>query len=104
MTYIAEVEDILDEFDFEKVQKVMEFLEWNWCDGVPRIGELRKKARYLLSQVHQNALASEPGDTHCVATGGFKARAVKDYLPDDGFNFKVYMELTFEVTSWDNYD
>jgi hypothetical protein len=38
------VEDILDEFDFEKVKKVMDFLDWKWHaaeDGVPRIGELR---------------------------------------------------------------
>lgn len=107
MNYFKEIEDILDEFDFEKVEKTMEALNWHWfdaADGIPRIGELRKKARYLLTEVYQKAFASDTGVEHALGTGGFKARAVKDFLPDDGFNFKIYMELTFEVASWDNFD
>jgi hypothetical protein len=107
MIYIEEIEDILDEFDFEKVSKVMEALEWKWCDaadGIPRIGELRKKARYLLKEVYQKAFAADLGVDYVLATGGFKARAVKGMMPDDDFNWKIYLELTFEVASWDNYD
>jgi hypothetical protein len=103
--YIEEVEDILDEFDFVKVQKVMEFLEWKWCqaeEGVPRLGELRKSARRLLNEVHYKASKGLPGDEVMLATGGFKAKATKYDSPNGAL--KVYMELTFEVTSWDKYD
>lgn len=97
-----EIEDIVDEFDFETVKKVMDFLDWQWfdCDeGIPRIGELRKKARLLLSEVAIKVLLSnEIGAESNIATGGLRAVAHK--YEDD----KVYLKLSFELTEWDNYD
>jgi hypothetical protein len=96
-----QIEDIVDDFDFEVVKKVMDFLDWQWVDadeGIPRIGELRKKARLLLSEVAVKVLLSaEIEADYNIATGGFRASAHK-------YDDKVYLKLSFELTECDNYD
>ena len=104
---ISEIEDIIDEFDFEEVHKVMEFLDWTWFDAgdanggsVPRIAELRKKARKLLNEAADSVLRNNelPAES-CIATGGFRATAHR-YGDTD----KIYFRLSFELSEWDNYD
>lgn len=80
------IDEILDEFDFEKVHHAMLALNWKWhsTDGVPAIADLRRTARSLLKQVVEVPNLSR------VATGGFVA----------------YMEygvlgLRFEVSSYE---
>ncbi len=79
------LDEVLDEFDFEKVQRAMTALDWRW--GVqpepPSIGELRRKARELLNQVVEGRHAS-------VSTGGFTA-----YMQNG------VLGLRFEVSSWE---
>ena len=88
------IEDILDEFDFDKVHKVMEFLNWGWTDGgrpleVPTVGQLRKRARYLM----KSCIGKENTYT---ATGGLWVRKeTYDALP--------YYQLQFVISSWDNH-
>ena len=60
--------DIMRDFNFEKVHKVMEMLDWKWVMtkyGVPTIEELKGEARRLLVR----AAVEETN----VATGGFRA-------------------------------
>ena len=84
------IEDILDKFDFGKVQKAMELLEWTWAgQGYPKIGEMRETARGLL----KNLKSLDEGG---VGTGGFLAR--KRTIEGEPF-----YELSFVLTSWDNY-
>ena len=92
MTEEEIIEDILDEFDFQKVHKAMELLEWKWGmpPAYPSIGELRKTARSLLKCL----IPHEAGST---ATGGFHA----DKRTIDGDPF---YKLSFVLTSWDNYE
>lgn len=98
-----QIDYVLDYFDFEKVHKTMEALDWNWSttEGVPMIGELRSRARELLTEavtkVKQN---QEFGAGHTIATGGFRATANR-YEDDPE---KIYLRLSFEVADWDNYD
>lgn len=96
-----DIEDILDEFDFDVVKKVMNFLDWQWQDadeGVPRIGELRKKARLLLSEVAVKVLLSaEIAAESNIATGGFRVAAYK-------YDDKVLFRLAFELAEFDNFD
>jgi len=61
------VDEVLDHFDFEKVHKAMEALDWHWLsstNGVPTIPELRQNARELLWDAVENS---------CAGTGGFTA-------------------------------
>lgn len=95
-----EINSILDCFDFYKVKQVMEFLEWTWCntDGVPEIWDLRKKARYCLQNVAEQVIF-RPEKEYFTATGGFYASA-KVYDDDP----KIYLDLKFVVSDWDNFD
>ena len=47
------IQECLDNFDFNKVQRVMEFLQWEWSSsaGVPTVYDLREGAKRLLKQV-----------------------------------------------------
>lgn len=67
-TELAKIEDIIRDFNFEKVHKVMEMFDWKWAMtkyGVPTIEELKGEARRLLV----DAAVEETQ----VATGGFRA-------------------------------
>ena len=84
------IDEILDEFDFEKVHKVMEFLDWKWGGGVPTIGGMRKVARNLLKEAAE-------GEVVAIGTGGFQ---VRKHVGDG----TIYLTLEFVVTAWDNYE
>ena len=92
MTEEQIIEDILDEFDFSKVQKVMEALDWTWhdSDGVPTLGQLRKKARSLMKYCIGHS-------QYTTATGGFHVHKETH----DGITF---YQLQFVVTEWNNYE
>lgn len=100
--------DIMDNFDFNQVHKVMEFLEWQWFDageasqsGVPDVSTIRKKARYLLRQAGDKLLTWDKDNLpeFSIATGGLHATAYRD--KELGI---VFFKLTFEIESWDNFD
>lgn len=87
------IDEILDQFDFEKVKKVMDALNWTWAMGtkahVPDTPELRKKAREMLW-----GLVRSRRQSRRIKAGGLVVE--KD---DDGT-----LELRFEVTAWNTWD
>jgi hypothetical protein len=100
---VTMVDDILTEFDFEKVHDTMVALDWKWASthpSVPSIRDLKDTARYLLINVH-NMRMGEYKDTHpevpvTCGTGGFKATALcnEDQVVD-------FLKLEFIVTEWE---
>lgn len=93
---IKQVEDLMDEFDFDKVKKVMDFLEWKYWNSPDKevtIGELRRMARGLL----ETAFKAPPSPEYQSATGGFE---VTRYMYPADLN--VYLTLKFVVTEWSN--
>jgi hypothetical protein len=91
--------DCLDEFDFDRVHKVMFFLDWKYSDSndVPPVQELRKNARKYLQEVLIGAIERKNvGDEYITATGGFRYEA--KLYPDD----YVWLRMAFEIESWDN--
>ena len=75
------INEILDEFDFEKVHRTMKALDWTWygSDGVPSIGDLRRAARELLQELLKH-------NHYCVGTGGLFAYRMADTV---GLRFEV---------------
>ena len=63
-------DEILENFDWERVHKTMVFLDWDWYDKkgskVPTIGSIIKKAKELCLSAYNSNVDS-------VATGGFCA-------------------------------
>lgn len=95
-----EIDNILDDFDFEKIHKVMEALGWVWepiGSRVPTIAQLRKAARARL----RDATSADPSykdSVRIVSSGGFKATfevfgAEWDERPFDDF----FLGLEFVV-------
>lgn len=96
MNVHEEIEDILDHFDFEKVKKVMDALEWTYydsADSTVSIAELRKTARRLL----HNAYNGKDSDHWSCGTGGFEVE--RWMYPGDT---KKYLYLKFVVAEWTN--
>ena len=93
---IEQIEDLLDEFDFEKVKKVMDCLKWtyhNSVDSEVTIGELRRMARYLLERAYH----SNPSPEYGTSSGGFD---VTRYMyPGDS---QKYLTLKFVVAEGSN--
>lgn len=88
---------ILENFDFDKVHRVMTFLDWHWASvgGVPSIEELKKCAAYVM---HEAAAGldgeyARKGHDHFVGTGGFTAHVYR-------WNNGDCMELKFDVANY----
>ena len=62
-----QIDYIMKHFDFEKVHKVMEFLDWDWLGrGVPSVHLLKLEAeRLMLTLISENI--------RMIASGGFEA-------------------------------
>ena len=89
------ITEVLDQFDFDKVHKVMEFLAWTWAssEGVPKVSSLILTAIDLLNQAIEAAdLRQEPVS---IGTGGFKAEA-------EFHEGKLYLSLAFYVDEASN--
>jgi hypothetical protein len=77
------IEYLLDQFDFSRVEKTMEALDWRWYDtpwGSPSVPDLRQTARKLL--LLANKKSEESSQEVTIGTGGFYAEAdvANDYL------------------------
>lgn len=84
--YWQEMQDeIMDNFDFEKVHTVMTALDWRWCstNGVPEKSDLRRSARKML----RDCVELNRG-----GTGGFKVSIDRE---------NGILTLLFVVEEWD---
>jgi hypothetical protein len=91
------IEGILENFNFEKVRKTMEFLDWKYFDSeeTPTTYRLIKSAEKRLEEAYKKA--TEDKQNYYVASGGFKAFA--EYNEETGI--VDFLELSFVLTSWD---
>ena len=96
------VDNIMDEFNFAKVQSAMRHLEWQWSGvGIPTIDDLRKKAEHLLRGAAEARLGAYK-DTHWEqgiinGTGGFQAMA---FCNEDKTKI-IGLDLKFVLAEWD---
>jgi hypothetical protein len=96
------IKDIMDEFDFDQVERAMEALNWKWRGETPTLYDLRETAESLLRGAAKSRLGDFKDTHHEIAiingTGGFEARAYcnKDKTKITG------LDLAFVVSSWDS--
>lgn len=86
------IDNIMDNFDFSRVARCMEVLEWKWhnVEGVPEESNIRKLARELMKQTPETFRKEE----YYSGTGGLYVRAWYENME------LVLMELTFVVAGW----
>jgi hypothetical protein len=91
------IDEIMDWFDFAKVTKTMELLEWKiFCNNdyvIPGENTLRENARKLLMDTI-NASEKYEEDYAYIKTGPFKATCFRDK------NHITSIALEFVVTEW----
>ena len=96
------IRDIIDEFDFDKVERTMEALNWKWRGETPTLYDLRKEAEHLLRGAAKSRLSDFKDTHHDVAiinaTGGFEART---YCNENKTKI-TGLDLAFVITSWDS--
>ena len=104
MSFITEeqtIEKIIENFDFEKVQKIMKHLNWIYWDSkdTPSIERLKETAISNL-EICCNALNKKRKKRAVCCACGFVATARKY---KDG---ELCLELSFQITSsnWSNKD
>lgn len=101
MTKVKMISEIMEEFDFERVQTAMQALNWAWRGSKhsPTLSELQETAEDLLISAIdgiQKELDMQPNVSYCAGTGGFEATAIL------GEDLKLcYLSLKFIVTEWD---
>ena len=99
------IDDVMDNFNFYKVRKVMKQLNWRWGtseNGIPEIYELKEAARRLLNECLYNMIMH--GEDSCnIATGGFHAKATNYKGHEESEDSSIGLHLAFEVEDWDAY-
>ena len=97
------IDDIMDNFEFDKVQTAMEALDWQWAGkGIPSIDELKETAVYLLKGASRLRLGEyldsywEEGIIN--STGGFQATA----YCDKNKTKITALDLKFVLEHWDS--
>ncbi len=94
------IDDIMEEFDFNRIETVMEFLDWEWLGEHVTVDKLKREARRLLRGAAEMRLDKykhehwEQGVIH--STGGFQAMAFCDE-----FKTKITgLDLKFILDEW----
>ena len=89
------IDSIMENFDFDKVQSVMDYLDWKWVgtkNGIPTIEEIEDEAKRMLIDA-----AFEETSLSC---GGLKVTCENDGAnPDDPF-----ILLEFILTDCEGFD
>lgn len=90
------IEEVLDNFDFQKVLKVMRFLNWKWATRngdlkVPSLYQLMSTAKILLNDVVHHIGTNGHKEASC---GGLKASV----------SVKGDLSLSFEIMSYTFYN
>jgi hypothetical protein len=95
------IDNIIDEFDFNKVHITVDYLDWKWVGKHITIDDLKSKARMLLKGAAESRLG-EYKDEHWElgiinSTGGFVATA----WCDENKTKIIKLNLEFVLTEWD---
>jgi hypothetical protein len=96
------IKDIMDEFDFDVVERAIDALDWKWRGETPTIYDLREEAERLLRGAAASRLGAYKDPHHEIpilhGTGGFEAKA----WCDESKTKITGLQLDFIVTSWDS--
>lgn len=112
------VEEVIENFDFEKVHKIMEILDWRWAGDnpdelptIPTVERMKEKVKDLF-RCMEDQIAEECDEgvdawPKCISTGGFRATIDDEYILE--FVLEEYETFTesdegsnVKYTQWEN--
>jgi len=96
------IDSIMDNFDWEETQRVMEFMKWSWSgEGVPTIERMKQTAERLLrtaAELRLGEYKSEHWEVGIISgTGGFEAQAFCNETKTE----ITSLDLKFVLNHWD---
>ena len=95
------IDEIMEEFDFDKVQNVMDYLGWKWVGEYVTVDMLKKTAKRLLRDAAESRLGrfkNEHWEQGIICgTGGFQAMA---FCNEEKTKIEA-LQLKFVLTEWD---
>lgn len=86
-TIEEQITEIIKEFDFNKVKKIIDFLEWTWAGDIPTIKEIKKSAIDHLNDAFDICWQYNSEEAHS-SSGGLKAT----YFKNSGFQLQFVLE------------
>jgi len=92
------IQEILDNFDFNKCWTVMKLINWTWGfnNETPTISKLKESAVARLKSAVEQAKKGEKIDVYFSSSGGLKGSAWRNrYHQIEG------IKLEFVLTDWD---
>lgn len=96
---VKSLNEVLHNFDFEKVQRVMEFLGWEWDGiGIPDKFEIESRASDLLIEAYEKYWDnSESKSPYYIRTSGLSVSY--EYIDDSDYDEieKHYFTLEFVI-------
>lgn len=100
------VNEILEEFDFNRVHCVMEFLEWEWVDHdsghyyKPSISKMTETCRRYLEFVWDRVDSEGKDSETTMSSGGFQVYACRFTENNEDF---INVSLSFIIEKWENF-
>ena len=95
------IDEIIDEFDFNRVQRAMDYLNWKWVGKSVTVDMLKEEARRLLKGAAESRLGDYKGTYWeqgiINACGGFQAMA----FCNENKTKIIGLDLKFVLTEWD---
>ena len=95
------IDGIMENFDFKRVQEVMDYLDWEWRGEYVTVNMLKEEAERLLRGAMNSRLNEFRNEHHELGivngTGGFEAKA----WCDETKTKIVALDLKFVLTDWD---
>lgn len=94
------IEECMGGFDFVKVHKVMEFLDWRWgfIDAVPQIHQMKDWVRELSISLLKHFREKPKERRFATSSGGFEIIMTRQYEGCEPDN----VEIKFVLESWDH--
>lgn len=92
------IDDVLNNFDFQRCQQTMEFLNWTWGfeNRLVTVDMLKSRSYELLKETMTTVKTLNRSKYCTIATGGLSATSRKNK-----YNHILSCELNFILTSWD---
>jgi hypothetical protein len=92
------IEETMNWFDFNKVHKVMTFLNWKWAgEGVPETPIMRQRVREYMKELYAKA-AKQKKFNSFLSSGGFMVKYVKNVDKNGSWD---YFSVSFQLVDWD---
>ena len=95
------IDSIIENFDFNYVQRAMDLLDWEWRGEYVTVEMLREEAERLLRGAMKSRLGEFKNESHELGivngTGGLEAKA----WCDESKTKIVALDLKFVLESWD---